>query len=81
MNDKTKHPERTYQHGAPFLFAYIPKGKRKQRQPTKRERTSRGQEDKQRKQEQRGKKKGKHKSKRTRKRTKERTRKRTKAIK
>ena len=28
----TTHEERTHQHGAPFLFAYIPKGKRKQRQ-------------------------------------------------
>lgn len=67
----------------PFFLRIYRKGKRKHkphndtRTNKAGKRTSRGQEDKQRKLEQRGKKKGKHKSKRT----KERTRKRTKAIK
>ena len=32
INKPTTHEERAHQHGAPFLFACSPKGKRKQQQ-------------------------------------------------
>lgn len=44
-NKPTTGQERTHQHGAPFLFAHIPKGKKKQQPHPKREKAKK--EDKQ----------------------------------
>ena len=35
INKPTTHQERTHQHGAPFLFAYSPQGKKKTQQANK----------------------------------------------